>query len=194
MFSLFTWDNIMDDLWCLYVGLGRYAKSRKLLFFILNYCNRNWKNKWEVKQKIRNQYNNSSSMLRTLFTVLQWREPLRSWREWSCKMLTKKNLKIINITKILLRIQRAITMVQFCLSGVSQLKRVEESMLLQSAGIQDTRIYSQLVMVHMISWNRIQVSFAVTLLKTPHGLSTHTPLSQVLCALIIILDTQLYLL
>jgi hypothetical protein len=55
-------------------------------------------------------------------------------------------------------------------------------MLLPSVGTPNTRTYSQLVMVHMISWNKIQDSFAVTLLKTQHGLSTRTQLNLELCA------------
>lgn len=59
----------------------------------------------------------------------------------------KRNLKTINTMKIPQKTLSLIIMVQFYHFGVSQLKKAEESMYHQFAGILDIKTYSQLDMV-----------------------------------------------
>ena len=132
-------------------------------------------------------------MLKIHFIVLLWKEHWKLWKEWSFKMQMKRNLKTISTMKILLKTLNHTVMVQFYLYGVFQLKKVEENMLLQYAGIQNIKIYLQSVTVLMISWNRVQDWYVVIQLKIRLGPSINIQLRQVLCVLTSILNIRLFL-
>jgi hypothetical protein len=117
---------------------------------------RSLKNKWKIK-KIKSQFKFINNMLKILFTQHLWRELSKLWKEWLFKMQMMKNLRITNIMKIILRIEKVVTLVQSYHFGVFQPKNLEKSTLLQFNGIQNTKIFLLSVTVLMISWNKVLV-------------------------------------
>lgn len=111
---------------------------------------KNLKSRWRTK-KTRSQFNSSKCKSKIHYIAHQWSVLLKSWKEWSCKMLMKRSSKIISITKTLPKSKRLRTTALFSLCGVSRLTEVARSMSLLSAGIPDIRISSLSVMVLMTS-------------------------------------------
>lgn len=89
------------------------------------------KKQLKIKKEKISQHKLSNNMLKIHSILILWRELSKSWKEWLSKTLTTKSLKTTNIMKIIQKIEKLETMVQYFHCGDSQHQNLKRSMSLQ---------------------------------------------------------------
>lgn len=71
LYKLLFRNHLMDDIWCLYAIIWRYAETS--IYYNYLQINRNWKNKLK-EEEIKSMFNNNNNIQKILFIVPQWKE------------------------------------------------------------------------------------------------------------------------